>query len=161
MEIPKEEALIARIRQVPGRRWSPADRAWLLPYSKKSYQSLLEAFPELDDEVGKPPEKLLQIPVPKERKDLIARVKQIHGRRWDPVHKVWEVPDTPVALRQVGAIFGEHKTFDRVVVAYWEQSRPVKKKQEERPPLKYEAEVVRLEEQLQMKRYSWHTVKTT
>lgn len=91
-----DEELIARIKQVPGRRWSPVDRAWLLPYSKESYRRLLKAFPELDDKVGKPPEKLIQIPVQKE----------------------------------------------------------------ERPPLKFENEVIRLEEQLRLKRYSWRTVKS-
>ena len=169
VEIPKpvqppmagvDKELIARIKQVPGRRWSPAARDWLLPYSKESYRRLLEAFPELDDKVGRPPEKLIQIPVPKKRKDIIARVKQIHGRRWNPVQKVWEVPDTEVVRRQVSGIFGEHKSFGRVMVAYLEEPRAVSKQKKECPSLKFENEVIRLEEQLRLKRYSRHTVKT-
>lgn len=174
VQIPKATPLITAIKQVPGRRWDVQEQVWLVPYDKDRWNRLLGLFPELksqyhDKDAEKPipapnPSMMLQIPVPKCRTDLIERIRQVHGRRWNPGEKVWEAPDTEVVRRQVEAIFGDHRRFKRKAPGTSRVGETKSKKQsnpeKERPPLQYESEVIRLEEQLRLRRYSWRTVKT-
>ena len=86
-------------------------------------------------------------------------MKQIKGSRWTPEERCWHIPYTPEAYDQLKRLFGEGQVLP---VA----ERPVEVKEQERDqagqeePSKYKDELVRLEEQLRIQRYSYSTVKT-
>jgi len=94
----------------------------------------------------------------------LSVVKNIHGRRWDSVEKVWEIPYTRLSLRFVGQYLkGIAKldfTPDSDIPERHEVSKPVPKPAEASAPARYEAAVVALEQCLTLKRYSWRTIKT-
>ena len=90
-------------------------------------------------------------------------MKQIPGSRWTPAEKCWHIPYQKESYTELKRLFGE----GQIIVL---KERPMKKpanrkstKKEEFPvssPLKHGYEVVRLEQQLRLQRYSYNTVKT-
>ncbi|MFN0014182.1 MAG: tyrosine-type recombinase/integrase [Saprospiraceae bacterium] len=95
---------------------------------------------------------------------LLATVKNIHGRRWDPDQKVWEVPYTKLTIRFLGKHFRPEQlqwafaSSDDIPERLPEPER-IYTKHEKVEPAKYEAAVVALEQVLLLKRYSWRTIK--
>ncbi|MBV6441585.1 MAG: hypothetical protein EPGJADBJ_03271 [Saprospiraceae bacterium] len=88
----------------------------------------------------------------------------IHGRRWNPEQKTWDVPYTKLTLRFL------EKHFDaRLIQWNFTPSEDVPErlpepektypKPEKVIPAKYEAAVTALEQVLLLKRYSWRTIK--
>lgn len=95
----------------------------------------------------------------------LSTVRNIPGRHWDPVGKVWEIPYTKLTLR-----FLDHYLKQAVWVTFTpdpdipdrlELVKPVQKPEgrQSYPPVRYEAAVIALEQCLLLKRYSWRTVK--
>ncbi len=91
-------------------------------------------------------------------------VKNMHGRRWNPEHLVWEVPLTKVSVRFVNKYLPDvaHWTFQPgddlperldVPLPFAKQAAPAF------VPARYERAVEALEQTLTLKRYSWRTIK--
>ncbi|MDX1941864.1 MAG: tyrosine-type recombinase/integrase [Saprospiraceae bacterium] len=91
-------------------------------------------------------------------------VKNIHGRRWNPEQKVWEVPLTKVTVRFVEKYLPDiaHWTFQPAddIPERLETPLPFKPTNTPPVPAQYEAAVTALEQTLLLKRYSWRTIKS-
>ncbi len=108
---------------------------------------------------------IIGLRLPKEMApDHLATVKNIHGRRWNPEAKLWELPNTRLTSRFLEKYLKEH--------LHWTFQPDLEKLPErldsptvqpflgkEGPKAKYEAAVVALEECLTLKRYSYKTIK--
>lgn len=86
-------------------------------------------------------------------------MKQIKGSRWTPAVRCWHIPYDKVAYDHLKRLFGEGQ-----VVPIQEhlkgKSQVIVKESEPQVPLRFQHELVRLEEQLRLQRYSFSTVKT-
>lgn len=127
VKFPKDEALIERIRQIPGRQWHPELRCWSVPLT--AGETLLESFREF--ELQNPDEALTALSqnqrsphghVEKQGNKLfvqfnydpqrVAALKAVPAaRRWDAERKRWEVEYTPEAIRYLQEHFPEF-SFD-------------------------------------------------
>jgi integrase/recombinase XerD len=110
----------------------------------------------------------LSVWVNKEDEQSQLNIKQVPGRKWDPYLKCWTIPYTYKAIQQARYLLGHRCWLD------FDPKPPVppQKSQEERQVQSYEGvkkqavlspwpdEMVRMEQELTLKRYSWHTVKT-
>lgn len=124
---------------------------------------------------------LISIELPKNYLDFLPLIKNIHGRVYVLETNRWEVPYTALTLRFLDKYFPNklHWTFapdksrpDALPEGYILQysnrknyvksthNQPIKTVKDNPIPAKYESEVVRLEELLRLKRYSYTTVKT-
>lgn len=95
----------------------------------------------------------------------LTTIKNIHGRRWNPEYKVWEIPYTKLTIRFLTKYLTKS-------VLQWSFSPsediPERLAEPERTfvqiekvvPAKYEAAVTALEQTLLLKRYSWRTIKS-
>jgi len=95
---------------------------------------------------------------------LLATVKSIHGRRWNPEQKIWEVPYTKLTIRFLSKYFQQ-------ALLQWSfapsddipERLPEPERRHRQPDkvaeAKYEAAVTALEQTLMLKRYSWRTIK--
>lgn len=95
----------------------------------------------------------------------LAKVKNIHGRRWNADWFAWEVPYTQLTVRFVGQyLLGlVHWTFtpdDNIPERLPGVEPQPKTYKEATIPAKYEAAVTALEQTLLLKRYSWRTIKS-
>ena len=122
-------------------------------------------------------DKITLLPHPNERNKMCIHVpkpmlpaylpivKNMHGRRWNPEHLVWEVPLTKVSVRFVNKYLPD--------VAHWifqpgddlperlDVPLPFAKKSAETfIPARYEVAVTALEQTLMLKRYSYRTIKS-
>ncbi|MFZ4428489.1 MAG: tyrosine-type recombinase/integrase [Saprospiraceae bacterium] len=97
----------------------------------------------------------------------LSVVKNIHGRRWDPDAKVWEVPYTQLTLRFVEQYLKDVTEIaftptqdipETLATAGKASSRYAPPK--EVIPARYEQAVTALEQVLMLKRYSFRTIKT-
>jgi site-specific recombinase XerD len=86
-------------------------------------------------------------------------MKQIPGSRWTPGEKCWHIPYSKEAYADLKRLFGE----GQVIVLKEPLVKPATKRKNGKPAampaLQYMDEVIRLEEQLRLQRYSYHTVK--
>jgi len=95
----------------------------------------------------------------------LETVRNIHGRRWDPEEKVWEVPYTKVTLRFIEQYLKGVVRMDFTPRADIRENLdfPVSNrnsgKESNYPVARYEAAVTALEQVLMLKRYSWRTIK--
>jgi len=87
-----------------------------------------------------------------------GQMKQIPGSRWTPEERCWHIPYSKEAYRQLLALFGKANLV--------QLTKPPKKPSPKtatvkaRVPLKYADELMRMEQQLRVQRYSWNTIKT-
>lgn len=111
---------------------------------------------------GKPDHFSLYLPKAMTEQHL-ATVKNIHGRRWNPDLKCWEVPYTKLTVRFLEKYFpGLLKwTFAPAddIPERSDTPPPARKEQASVPPARYEEAVTALEQCLLLKRYSWRTIK--
>ncbi|MEL7120450.1 MAG: tyrosine-type recombinase/integrase [Bacteroidota bacterium] len=86
-------------------------------------------------------------------------MKSIKGSRWTPDVRHWHIPYTPNCYSQLQKVFGvEHiKVLEGKMPEHSEEPLEEQKKEKRVPHFE---ELVRLEERLRLKRYSYHTVKT-
>ena len=96
---------------------------------------------------------------------LIERIRSVMGRRWSPKLKSWLLPYTVVSWNQFRRRFQhyrmeEERRIDFSPFVEFKKEIVLNKvvKPEVIPP--HEEELVRLEERLRLRRYSWQTVKT-
>ena len=98
------------------------------------------------------------------RETHLERVRNIHGRRWNPENKVWEVPNTEQTLRFIQRFFGNEikwsfslsdNIFTKKIIT--EENKFIKK--EEKKPA-FNDYLIRLEEVLLQKRYRHTTNKS-
>jgi site-specific recombinase XerD len=93
-------------------------------------------------------------------------VRNIHGRRWNYDAFAWELPYTQLTLRFLQKYLATllHWTFEPrtdLPERLAEAEKPLPFLAPKNPaPAKYEAAVTALEQCLQLKRYSWRTVKS-
>jgi site-specific recombinase XerD len=92
-------------------------------------------------------------------------VKNIHGRRWNPELKCWEVPYTKLTLRFLEKYFPANLLEWAFTPASDIPERlntppPERKAQPTVTPARYEEAVTALEQCLLLKRYSWRTIKS-
>jgi site-specific recombinase XerD len=76
-------------------------------------------------------------------------MRQIKGRRWLPVKKCWHIPYDIHVVDQLKKVFAGHEIIINKQLQL-----------DKHLVLKYEEEVIRLEERLRLQRYSYNTVKT-
>ena len=94
----------------------------------------------------------------------LANVKKIHGRRWNAQSKVWEVPLTEVAVRFIeeylkGVVIWTFQLPRNIPEGIIQKAVKPSKSSPNSLPLKYESEVIKLEQTLRLRRYSPSTVK--
>ncbi|HRI62483.1 MAG TPA: phage integrase N-terminal SAM-like domain-containing protein, partial [Saprospiraceae bacterium] len=95
----------------------------------------------------------------------LTTIKNIHGRRWNPEQKTWEIPYTKLSLRFLEKYF-EPKllqwgfTPSENIPERLSEPEKIFVKPEKVIPAKYEAAVTALEQVLLLKRYSWRTIKS-
>lgn len=98
------------------------------------------------------------------RPAYLVQVKNIHGRRWNPDEKVWEVPLTKITMRFIEKYLKDvvHWTFQPAPDLPERIEMPIVYKTAKSTviPARYEAAVIALEQTLLLKRYSWRTIKT-
>lgn len=98
------------------------------------------------------------------RPAYLVQVKNIHGRRWNPDEKVWEVPLTKITMRFIEKYLKDvvHWTFQPApdLPERIEMSVVYKTAKSTFTTARYEAAVTALEQTLLLKRYSWRTIKT-
>lgn len=109
VKIPKHPLEIQKIRQVPGRKWVPEKKVWLVPQNEANRAHLATLFPsaappaprsdgnkaEGDVPVGlrrMQGRSYLMVYTRLHQPESIALVKQIQGRRWVPEQKAWSLP---------------------------------------------------------------------
>ena len=98
--------------------------------------------------------------------DHLSTLKNIHGRQWEPEYKVWVVPYTKLTLRFIDKFFKSSMLYWNIKVRedIPEQIHIPKKEQwkaeKKEIPARYEVAVKALDEVLQLKRYSWRTIKS-
>jgi integrase/recombinase XerD len=51
VSMPYREEWVTCIRQVPGRRWQPESKVWLIPYSQESVVNLIKSFAGVEIEM--------------------------------------------------------------------------------------------------------------
>lgn len=95
---------------------------------------------------------------------LLPIVKSIHGRRWNPEQKIWEVPYTKLTIRFLSKYFQQDLLHWSFVPSDGIPERLPETERRHRQPdkaaeAKYEAAVTALEQTLLLKRYSWRTIK--
>lgn len=112
-------------------------------------------------------QRLILVVPPALTEQYLDTVRNIHGRRWNPVEKVWELPYTKMTLRFLEKYFpGSVLKWDFTPSPdipekhpAIETSRPVART-EKITPARYENAVTALEQVLMLKRYSWRTIKS-
>jgi len=95
----------------------------------------------------------------------LATVKNIHGRRWNPEYKVWEIPYTKLTIRFLTKYFADNLlqwNFSPSVHIPERLAEPENTytQPDKIVPAKYEAAVTALDQTLLLKRYSWRTIKS-
>lgn len=184
----------ATMRQISRARWIPEQKAWIVPRSRENFDTLKRLFgaenittiknydgikePSLATATSATSEEQISMHPHPEKPDwlflylpknmtpqYLETVKNIHGRRWNPDQKMWEVPYTKLTLRFLNKYFSSkvlHWTFkpsDTIP-----EQHAVTERQQRTPekviPAQYEAAVVALEQVLILKRYGWRTIKS-
>ncbi len=92
-------------------------------------------------------------------------VKNIHGRRWNPEQKIWEIPYTKLTLRFIEKYFVTNQlqwsfTPAENIPERLPEPEKTYPKPEQVIPAQYEVVVTALEQVLLLKRYSWRTIKS-
>lgn len=189
-----DAAFPATMRQISGARWIPEHKAWLIPYDKAAWSALKQLFgeenilmtgqksartlparqtPEKSQDSGafitlcSHPNKTncFSLYLPRELAEQhLATVKNIHGRRWNPELKCWEVPYTKITLRFLEKYFPSSLLEWAFIPANDIPERLDAPPLQQRTaavviPARYEEAVIALEQCLTLKRYSWRTVK--
>lgn len=95
----------------------------------------------------------------------LATIRNIHGRRWNMEAMIWELPNTKLTMRFLEKYLKEHLewTFQPDMDKLPERLDAAPVPQflgKEGPKAKWEAAVVALEQCLQLKRYSFRTIKS-
>ncbi len=174
----------AALKRIPDYRWHKEQKMWSVPDTPDNNlkiiaihampaqaQSDLHAFaltkiilrrhPHISDRL------CLDLP-PQWIPTLLARVKNIHGRRWNPQLLCWELPYTQLTLR----FLRKYLPQDALEWTFTpDEHVPERLPAEERlaawphntrhlQPARYETAVTALEQCLTLKRYSWRTIKT-
>lgn len=179
------------MRQIAGARWIPEQKAWLVPYNKSAYADLKRLFGQgnilnvqttsgrsiSSPAEAKNPAHITLCPHPNKSdhfslylpKEMtaqhLATVKNIHGRRWNPDLKCWEVPYTKITLRFLEKYFPANLlewafTPANDIPERLDAPLPERKTKPVAPPARYEEAVTALEQCLLLKRYSWRTIKS-
>ncbi len=110
-------------------------------------------------------QKRIVVFIPKEE-PLIDKVRQLHGRRWCPAHKCWHFPYNASQWQHFKLLFAdapyeldEGKVIPALTVFVKKDTANVSQKPDKKLP-KYHQAINDLEQQLRLKRYSSHTVKS-
>ncbi|HMQ48563.1 MAG TPA: hypothetical protein PKA70_13945, partial [Saprospiraceae bacterium] len=98
----------------------------------------------------------------------LPTVKNIHGRRWNPLLKAWELPYTKLTIRFLRKYLGEIIKWELPLSDDIPEGLPTSnhgkplppQNEQQTPKAKYEAAVSALEQCLLLKRYSWRTIKS-
>jgi len=122
---PYNERFIARIRQIPGRKWDPEQKVWVVPKEhEESVRRLVSQFwseaehprypagtpqggqfaPKPKAEEAKLPKETYLLPETPYNAEFIERIKELGGR-WSRWIKRWEVPSE--AAEQAKALVAE------------------------------------------------------
>lgn len=118
-----DPTLIERVKALPGRRWNPDGKVWTAPQSDALVQFIEDNRFAVTDVARTALERPLEaIPATPRYVDqegprmvvhseydpaLIADIRQVPGRRWEPQRKVWTVPlPACIALRAVAERHG-------------------------------------------------------
>lgn len=103
--------------------------------------------------------------IPKQQ-SLIDKIKQLHGRRWCPIHKCWHFPYNASQWRHFKLLFAdvpyelnEGKVIPALTTFVKKDTANLSQKSNKELPKYYQA-INDLEQQLRLKRYSYHTVKS-
>ena len=189
IKLPFQKGLLEKIKRINGRRWSKSRSRWLIPYTKRNWKQIKLEFKDQTIKIDKDTTKsnrqtMLETknssapisiqPVPGNRKrlsiaidwdDLFARmlIKQFPGKKWQPELNSWTVPYTETSIQQLKYIFGTRCkiSFDP------NQVLPPKKKaiaidngkQLKNKKSPWPDEMIKMQQALELMRYSWHTVK--
>ena len=88
-----------------------------------------------------------------------SMMKTVEGSRWTPDVKWWHIPYSPQSYKQLQEVFGLGQIEVRKSLPSSSQKRAIDPKKGW-VHLTYHQELVKLEERLRLKRYSYNTVKT-
>jgi integrase/recombinase XerD len=188
----------AAVKCIVGFHWHAAERAWSVPDTPENrgiikeiyrFQPVVETAPQhhsTSDQhrhsptpattetmisVRRHPEdsNYLRLDLPYALQPAyLSSVKNIHGRRWNPQWKYWELPYTQITLRFLRkyidlAVLRWEFVPDENVPERLESQMQIPAKpypKQSIKPAQYEAAIVALEQCLMLKRYSWRTIKS-
>jgi integrase/recombinase XerD len=193
----KDQSIVDKIKNIPGRRWSKSFTQWLIPYTKEAWQRFKEEFKNYEVKIEPkkkrkeplcteviitkksvcdririvpfPPNKnRLSVWIHKKDEQSILSVKQIPGRKWEVNFKCWTIPYTYKAIQQAKYLFGQQCWLDFKPRPPVQQPKASEVQQSEDPtPIQKQVsgspwpdEMIRMEQELILKQYSWHTVKS-
>ncbi len=163
-----------RITQVPGRRFCPEKKVWLVPQNEESRKYLIALFPSF--KIPRPKADLHQaegeVPVGLKKKkgryymlvytrlhqpESIALVKQIQGRQWVPEEKAWSLHYSLDKFNHL-----KHLFRGRLRLQFDPEKQPPADTRKVLPtePKPWQAAVEATREKLILKRMSPHTIKS-
>lgn len=193
VSLPKDQLLMEKIKQIPGRRWSNSRLKWLIPYTKKNWKNIKTTFnnyniniiqkpsatPNFYNNHGLNPNNYVSTPIrvapaPDNKgrlsvwikwDDLFSRmlIKQFPGKRWQTDLNCWTVPYTSKTIQQLQYIFGNRCKIDFDPKKFNAEIPPTEKQHTRLPKNQvspWPDEMCKIEQELQLKRYSRHTIKT-
>jgi site-specific recombinase XerD len=122
--LPYSEAGVARIKRIPGRRWNPERKQWLLPDTPETRAALAEIVAR----PPAPPPKMLAVKPPLPRPSPVARDqrqgrgKYVAGRdkplTTAPLHPLIKQVDDELVLR--GMAYGTRKSYGQHLRNYFD-----------------------------------------
>ena len=189
ISFPKDQALIDKIKQIPGRKWSNSRKKWLIPNNNETWLSFKNAFknhkienpenPQIEHQNNsfKPkntPLKRVRISLSRSNQNILyvwikhddsrsqELIKQLPGKRWNSYLFCWMVPNHWKSIHQLRYIFGDRCYLDFNPDLSTKKDVKPKIEQERQMPQTspWPDEMAKMEQELILKRYSRHTVKT-
>ncbi|MDW8230867.1 MAG: tyrosine-type recombinase/integrase, partial [Saprospiraceae bacterium] len=175
-----------QLAQMPELCWHAEDQCWHMPYQPAVWRRVLALLQSqaiaIQSHPSPPPPRItltliennpyyIALHLPKElAAQYLRNVKNIHGRRWNPTDKTWELPYTQLSLRFLQRYFPPHllswtfpprqdlpQTLPNGEPTSF--SRCKKAGSKSLPIPQYENALTALEQELLLRRYRWRTVK--
>jgi site-specific recombinase XerD len=177
-------ALDQQLARMPELHWHAESQCWHMPYHAPVWQRVRALLHELSIPLQKstsgplPPRITLTLiendplyialHLPQKLVgQYLNTIHNIHGRRWNPNHKIWEIPYTHTSLRFLERYLPAetlHWTFqpreDIPQNLPIPPNRPHPPKTKTRQNPKYECAITAFEQELLLRRYRWRTIKT-
>ncbi|MEL7252230.1 MAG: tyrosine-type recombinase/integrase [Bacteroidota bacterium] len=152
IEVPTySKLLIERLRLVPYIRYDQVKGAWRCPDGRGTRQWLKDFFPFCNHELlegFKAVHLVVKFPFDY---DLVHKIKQVRGKGWHPPFKFWTVPNTLDSRRQLAEL-----ALSAYVISVRREDLidPHDTLTEAQ-----KGALLKVEEQLRVRRYSWRTIK--
>lgn len=107
-----DQELTAKVKALPGVRWSKEMKCWHIPYTKEAYVALKNVFPDVDysgaEIVVTETPRQLYIELPKNETDS-QFIRSFRYYRWDAKEYCWVIPNWGSNLELIKSYFKDRK----------------------------------------------------